>query len=107
MSRLTCIRCGADLGDADDPYRDPDCAACIARDAAEEVEEERGYFCDGLQGRPASYCCEWFARFGAVHDPDCPRGHRYIPCRADDDVAASERCGECGGSPQEHAGAAR
>lgn len=28
MNRLTCI-CGADLGDASDPYADPDCVHCI------------------------------------------------------------------------------
>lgn len=38
--RLTCSRCGADLGPASDPYRDPDCAACIARDAQEEAEAD-------------------------------------------------------------------
>lgn len=27
---------------------------------------------------------------------------RYLPCRDDDEVAASERCGECGGSRQDH-----
>ena len=29
--RLVCCVCGADLGDADDPYRDPDCTACEKR----------------------------------------------------------------------------
>lgn len=30
--RLYCASCGADIGDANDPYADPDCAACIAKE---------------------------------------------------------------------------
>lgn len=37
MNRLTCSRCGADLGDADDPYCDPDCIECLHRDLADEL----------------------------------------------------------------------
>lgn len=38
--RLTCCTCGADLGDAEDPYRDPSCGACYERDMREECEAE-------------------------------------------------------------------
>jgi hypothetical protein len=27
--RLHCCQCGADLGSAEDPYRDPDCMECL------------------------------------------------------------------------------
>lgn len=37
--RLTCCTCGADLGDAEDPYRDPDCRACLRREC-EQYEQE-------------------------------------------------------------------
>lgn len=37
--RLTCCTCGADLGDAEDPYRDPDCSACLNRQEAEAEEQ--------------------------------------------------------------------
>jgi hypothetical protein len=30
--RLVCCVCGSDLGDADDPYRDPTCGYCIDRE---------------------------------------------------------------------------
>ncbi|MDP9202346.1 MAG: hypothetical protein M3P26_10515 [Gemmatimonadota bacterium] len=39
--RLTCCVCGADLGDAEDPYRDPDCINCATNEAQAEAEEER------------------------------------------------------------------
>jgi hypothetical protein len=29
--RLTCFTCGNDLGDANDPYRDPNCEICEQR----------------------------------------------------------------------------
>jgi len=32
--------CGADLGDAEDPYRDPSCGVCLDR----ENEEDLAYF---------------------------------------------------------------
>ncbi len=38
--RLTCCSCGADLGDASDPYRDPDCGDCLNRDAQAEHEAD-------------------------------------------------------------------
>lgn len=38
--RLTCCRCGADLGDAEDPYRDPSCMECENREARAEAEAE-------------------------------------------------------------------
>lgn len=38
--RLTCCTCGADLGDAEDPYRDPSCVECIERDMRDECEDE-------------------------------------------------------------------
>lgn len=51
----------------------------------------------------APYCCEWNAR-GAAHDPECIHApHRYLPCRDDDEVPASERCGECGGTREDDA----
>lgn len=40
MSRLTCLTCGADLGDAEDPYRDPDCLACLYRSIQEDLDAE-------------------------------------------------------------------
>ena len=36
--RLICCGCGADLGDASDPYRDPDCLACLHAELETEVE---------------------------------------------------------------------
>ena len=39
--RLVCVACGTDLGDAGDPYRDPDCHECLRRDMEAEVEFER------------------------------------------------------------------
>lgn len=36
--RLTCCTCGSDLGDAEDPYRDPACALCL--EAENEAERE-------------------------------------------------------------------
>ena len=38
--RLTCCSCGADLGDAEDPYLDPDCEACEKRRLVAEMEQE-------------------------------------------------------------------
>lgn len=38
--RLTCCVCGADLGDAEDPYRDPDCEACDRRETQAELDRE-------------------------------------------------------------------
>lgn len=38
--RLTCCQCGADLGDADDPYRDPDCERCLKESLAAEADAE-------------------------------------------------------------------
>lgn len=40
QGRLTCCGCGADLGDAEDPYRDPSCAQCERRQAIAEAEAE-------------------------------------------------------------------
>lgn len=37
--RLICCSCGADLGDASDPYRDPDCENCLRAEI--ELETER------------------------------------------------------------------
>ena len=37
---MTCIRCGADLGDAEDPHRDPDCLECLHRDIQDEAEHD-------------------------------------------------------------------
>lgn len=39
-SRLHCCQCGADLGSAEDPFRDPDCAACLRADY--EAEKAKG-----------------------------------------------------------------
>ena len=39
--RLTCCQCGADLGDASDPYRDPDCMDCINREAQNDWDNEQ------------------------------------------------------------------
>jgi len=39
--RLTCCVCGADLGDASDPYRDPDCWECLMREYENEEEEDQ------------------------------------------------------------------
>jgi hypothetical protein len=47
--RLTCCTCGADLGDAEDPYRDPSCIACINREAAEETAADEAR---DAKGRP-------------------------------------------------------
>jgi len=38
--RLTCARCGEDLGDAEDPYRDPTCATCERDDRDEPASVE-------------------------------------------------------------------
>ncbi|MDF1536089.1 MAG: hypothetical protein P1S46_06235 [bacterium] len=38
--RLVCCTCGADLGDASDPYRDPDCGDCLDRELRQEMERE-------------------------------------------------------------------
>lgn len=40
--RLTCCQCGADLGDASDPYRDPACANCLQADLQADLEEDLG-----------------------------------------------------------------
>lgn len=42
--RLVCCTCGADLGDAEDPYRDPDCGECFKRQMQQELEDERAPF---------------------------------------------------------------
>jgi len=39
--RLICCVCGADLGDAADPYRDPDCWECLMREYENEEEEDQ------------------------------------------------------------------
>jgi hypothetical protein len=39
-TRLTCCSCGADLGDASDPYRDPDCERCAQQAINEELERD-------------------------------------------------------------------
>lgn len=38
--RLTCCVCGSDLGSADDPGYDPDCAACQRRQEQEEYDSD-------------------------------------------------------------------
>lgn len=38
--RLTCCTCGADLGDADDPFRDPTCVECLNEAEGFDQEEE-------------------------------------------------------------------
>lgn len=57
--RLRCCVCGADLGPADDPYRDPDCMDCLKREweqeaqAAEDEDRRRGeaeWAPDGIYG---------------------------------------------------------
>ena len=45
--RLVCCSCGADLGDAGDPYRDPSCLNCAQLEAEQELAaEERGGFAE-------------------------------------------------------------
>lgn len=39
--RLTCCVCGSDLGDAEDPYRDPSCGVCLDREVEQESEQEQ------------------------------------------------------------------
>ena len=39
VGRLTCCVCACDLGEADDPYTDPDCRCCLRREWAEEVDD--------------------------------------------------------------------
>jgi hypothetical protein len=39
--RLTCCVCGADLGDASDPYRDPSCGECLQREAEQDWEADQ------------------------------------------------------------------
>jgi hypothetical protein len=39
LGRLTCSACGCDLGDASDPYRDPDCGCCTQREAYDPDDE--------------------------------------------------------------------
>lgn len=38
--RLICCVCGCDLGDANDPFRDPDCPDCLEREFQMEMERE-------------------------------------------------------------------
>lgn len=40
--RLTCCSCGADLGDAEDPYMDPACGACPQKELLRELEDDGG-----------------------------------------------------------------
>ena len=51
--RLVCCQCGADLGDAEDIYRDPDCHECLDREMAAEAERDRrrdeNFWSEGLQ----------------------------------------------------------
>ena len=37
--RLYCCTCGADIGDATDPYADPNCAECLEYDSSFDCEE--------------------------------------------------------------------
>lgn len=39
--RLRCCVCGADLGSAEDPYRDPDCMDCLRREYEHEMQADR------------------------------------------------------------------
>lgn len=48
--RLTCCTCGADLGDAEDPYRDPTCMVCEERSAREEDKGLDDGQCDRCDG---------------------------------------------------------
>lgn len=43
MARLKCSQCGADLGDAEDPYRDPDCMDCLRKSLLEEEGDVDNY----------------------------------------------------------------
>ena len=61
--RLTCCQCGADLGDAEDQSRDPDCVVCLNREHAEELEaeEQESQHDDKVEIQPAvlrTYECE-------------------------------------------------
>lgn len=38
--RLTCCVCEADLGDASDPYADPDCMDCLHRSIQADLHED-------------------------------------------------------------------
>jgi phage FluMu protein Com len=38
--RLRCCVCGYDLGDAEDPYRDPSCPRCLDAQDAQETWED-------------------------------------------------------------------
>lgn len=41
--RLRCCVCDADLGDASDPYRDPDCMECLKREWEQEAQAAEAY----------------------------------------------------------------
>lgn len=64
--RLICCSCGNDLGDADDPYRDPDCEVCLRRELEQLDELDRahraGCSCpchyDDTEVAPHHTCCQ-------------------------------------------------
>ena len=39
--RLVCCMCGADLGDAADPYRDPACPVCLDEENDADIRHEQ------------------------------------------------------------------
>ena len=110
--RLTCCSCGADLGDADDPYRDPDCLDCLNRENDAELDYDplREQRCDYPEHHSAGTC--W-----CVAPPDdiaecgvCGE-HKRVCCdggytdNADGTVTHSEPvCVDCCG-PHPHYGA--
>ena len=73
--RLKCCSCGSDLGDADDPYRDPACGVCLDRENEADAEA------DGL----AEVRCDY------------PPHHSAGDCGCFPDLA---ECGVCGYNKQ-------
>lgn len=67
--RLICCSCGNDLGDADDPYRDPDCEVCLKRQAMDEDQRDMDH--EAAQDNGCSCPCHYDNREVAPHHTCC------------------------------------